>query len=397
MTIQILEFNTSEFIKNPYPFYDEIRSISPVYKGNFFKYPGWYVTGYEEANAILKDVRFKNRIPLPETTQKYKNLKNVQKNMMLYKNPPDHERLRKLVSERFTPKVLEQYCPYIEEIAFDLIKNLKNQQKMNVISDFAFPLASLVIAKILGVPEEDKDVFRNWALTLIQTIDLTRSRKSLAEGNNTIEEMLTYFRELIKTKKQHPQEDLISILLNEEQNKDKITNDELLATCILLVIAGHETTVNLISNSVYCLLTNPTQLQKLIKDPLLIETAIEEFLRYESPTQLTARIASEDVEINQKEIKKGDHVYVLIGAANRDPKQFIKANVLDITRNPNPHLTFGSGSHFCLGSTLARLEAKIAIQTILKNKANIQFDTDELEWRNLFGFRALKELPVIFV
>ncbi|MFC0471532.1 cytochrome P450 [Halalkalibacter kiskunsagensis] len=388
-------FKTYEYVQDPYSFYDEIRSMNTIYRGNFLRYPGWYVTGYEEASLILKDIRFQNRVPIPETTQKYEILKNVQKQMMLYKNPPDHNRIRKFVRESFTPKALKQLIPMIEETAHDLFQNVTSQKKMNVISEFAFPLASLVIANMLGVPEKDKGLFREWALTLIQSIDLTRSRESLAKGNETIIAMVAYFKELIQKRKQDLKDDLISLLLSEDQNGDRLTDEELLSTCILLVIAGHETTVNLISNSVYCLLTHPSVYQKLKETPLLLESAIEEFLRYESPTQMTARIASENVKINQTEINKGDHVYVFIGAANRDPKHFINANVLDITRNPNPHLSFGTGIHFCLGATLAKIEAQVVIRTVLENTKMIHLETSEVEWRNLTGFRALKELPII--
>ncbi|MCL7745594.1 cytochrome P450 [Halalkalibacter alkaliphilus] len=396
MKNQQTKIRTSDFVQDPYSFYDNIRSTNPIYKGNFFRYPGWYVTGYEEANLILKDIRFQNRIPLPETTKKYEVLKNVQKQMMLYKNQPDHNRLRKIVSERFTPRALEQLIPIIKETANGLFCHVANQKRMNVISDFAFPLASLVIANMLGVPKQEKDQFRQWALTLIQTIDHTRSKESLAKGNDTTLEMIQYFQQLIQKRKQDPQDDLISLLLSDNQNGEPLTDAEIISTCILLVIAGHETTVNLIANSVYCFLTHPTQYDKLQANPLLLDSAIQEILRYESPTQMTARIAAEDLTINQTEIKKGDHVYLLIGAANRDPKKFINANSLDITRSPNPHLSFGSGIHFCLGATLAKIEAQAAIQTILEHTQKIKFETTEIEWRNLVGFRALKELPIIF-
>ncbi|MBO1511210.1 cytochrome P450 [Metabacillus bambusae] len=386
---------TFDITKCPYSFYEEIRSMHPVYKGSFFKYPGWYVTGYQEALTILKDNRFQTRILIPETTKMYEALKNIQSHMMLFKSPPDHGRLRKLVSHTFTPTRIEKYRPFIEKIAINLWNNLKNKKKIDVISDFAFPFASLVIAKIIGVPDNDKHIFREWALNLIQSIDLTRSRRSIVDGNNTTLEMLSYFKDLIKKRRQSPQNDLISELLLQEKEK-KLTEEELLGTSVLLVIAGHETTVNLVSNSLYCFLTNPNECHKLIENPSLIESAIEECLRYESPSQMIARIASEDVELNKVQIKKGDHVYVLIGAANRDSKQFSNADVFDITRNPNPHLAFGSGIHFCLGSALARLEAQIAIQTILQNEVNIHLETKEVQWRKLAGFRAMKEMYVHF-
>jgi len=375
--------------QNPYPFYEEIRSIHPVYKGNFLKYPGWYVTGYQEAAAILKVHRFQTRIPLPETTKRYKALKEIQQHMMLFKNPPDHARLRMLVSRHFTPAKIETFRPNIEKIAHNLLDEIKNKNKIDVISDFAFPFASLVIAKIIGIPDDDKHMFREWALSLIQSIDLTRSRRSIIDGNKTTLKMLAFFKDLIQIRRQSPEDDLISELIQQEKDK-KLTEEELLATSVLLVIAGHETTVNLISNSLYCILTTRKEHQKLIENPALIKSAIEESLRYESPTQMIARIASEDVELNKVHIKKGEQVYVLIGAANRDPEQFSNPDVFDITRNPNPHLAFGSGIHFCLGSALARLEAQIAIQVLLQNEINIHPET--IKWRKLVGFRAMEEM-----
>jgi pimeloyl-[acyl-carrier protein] synthase len=395
MINQSADQSTFEITKNPYSFYEEIRSIHPVYKGSFLKYPGWYVTGYQEALTILKDNRFQTRIPLPETTKKYEALKKIQNDMMLFKNPPDHARLRMLVSHQFTSTSIEKYRPFIEKIAIDLLNNLKSKKKIEVISDFVFPFASLVIAKIIGIPDEDKNIFRAWALSLIQSIDLTRSRRSIVDGNKTTLEMLSFFKDLIQKRRLSPQDDLISELLHQEKDR-KLTEEELLATSVLLVIAGHETSVNLISNSFYCFFKNPKEYHKMIKNPSLIELAIEECLRYESPTQMIARVASEDVELNKVQIKKGDHVYVLIGAANRDSKQFSNADVFDITRNPNPHLAFGSGIHFCLGSALARLETQIAIQTLLQNEGNIQLETKEVEWRKLVGFRAMKEMHVHF-
>ncbi|WP_413374875.1 cytochrome P450 [Alkalihalobacillus sp. 1P02AB] len=391
-----LKYRAQEIFQNPYPFYDELRSKTPIYKGNFFKYPGWYVTGYEEANLILKNQLFLNRAPIPENSKRYDRIINIQQNMLLFQNPPDQTRLRKIVRESFTPKALEELIPFIEDLANKLIQEGMNKQKVNIVSDIAFPLASLVIAKILGIPEEDKHLFREWSINLIETLDLTRTRESLITGNATMVTMLTYFQKLINIRKQAPQDDLISLLLRENQNENKLTKEELLATCLLLVIAGHETTVNLISNSVYCLLTNTEQYHLLQENPSLIESAIEEFLRYESPTQLTARVASENMKLNQIEIKKGDHMYILLGAANRDPRIFIKPDVLDITRNPNPHLAFGSGIHFCLGSILAKLETKIVLQTLLQNTKTMQLETTNLQWRDLIGFRALKELHITF-
>ncbi|MGJ9385000.1 cytochrome P450 [Salipaludibacillus sp. CF4.18] len=386
--------NSSEFLKDPYPFYDKLRSPNPVSKVTLLKYSGWYITGYDEAIAILKDTRFKNRIPLPQASKKYNDLKKIQNDMMVFKNPPDHMRLRKLVGNVFSTQVVEQYRPYIEETVIELIDRVQNKKSIDIVSDLAFPLTSLVIAKIVGVPEEDRNQFREWTVSLIQTIDIKRDRNILVNGNDTALKVLDYFKELIKKRKQNPKDDLISMLIKEAEQGEKLTDEELLATCILLIIAGHETTVNLISNSMLSLLNHPDQLKKLKETPPLIKTAVEEFLRYESPTQMTARVASEDIEINNKTIREGEQVYIFIGAVNHDPKKFTNPNQLDISRNPNPHLAFGYGSHFCLGSTLARVEAQIAINVFLQRMSNIQLTASIPKWRELTGFRSLQELPI---
>ncbi|OLQ56019.1 cytochrome [Bacillus licheniformis] len=386
---------SSEFLKNPYPFYERLRAVHPIHKGSFLKYPGWYVTGYEEAAAILKDARFKVRTPLPETSIKYQDLQCVQNRMMLFQNQPDHRRLRTMASGAFTPRMAECYRSYIDETVRRLLDQVQGEKKMEVISDFAFPLASFVIANIIGVPEEDREQLKDWAASLIQTIDFTRSRKALTEGNHIAVQAMAYFRELIQKRKRHPQQDMISMLLKGKE-KNKLTEEELASTCLLLAIAGHETTVNLISNSILCLIQHPEQLLKLKESPDLIGSAIEECLRYESPTQMTARVASEDIDISGVTIRQGEQVYLLLGAANRDPNRFTNADVFDLTRSPNPHLSFGHGHHVCLGSSLARLEAQIAINTLLHRMPGLKLADTERRYRPLFGFRALEALPVTF-
>lgn len=389
-------FTSSEFVENPYSFYDKLRSIEPICRGNFFKYQGWYITGYEEARAVLKDARFKNRPPLPEASKKYETLKSVQNDMMLFKNQPDHKRLRLMVSQVFTPKMAESYRPFIKEAANELLDHVQKQKSMDVVSDFAFPLASLVIAQILGIPVEERHQFKEWTAAFIQTIDFTRSRKVLTDGSETAIKAMEYFNNLIELRKENLKDDLISKLIQEEQKGNKLSQDELLATCLLLVIAGHETTVNLISSSVLLLLQHPDQMQKLKDHPQMMEIAVEEFLRYEPPAQITARVASENIKVGETTIEKGEQVYILLGAANRDPKIFPNAHMLDITRNPNPHLSFGHGPHVCLGSALARIEAQIAIQVLLQRMPHIQLADGDPHYRKWAGIRSLEALPVVF-
>jgi pimeloyl-[acyl-carrier protein] synthase len=241
------------------------------------------------------------------------------------------------------------------------------------------------------VPKEDRASFREWTADVIQAIDLTRSKKSLLKAGGTAGKLTAYFKDLIQKRKTEPQKDVITTLISEEQ----LTEEEVLASCILLIIAGHETTVNLICNGVFSLLKHPAELSKLLENPQLIASATEEFLRFESPAQLTARTASEDCVINQHLIKKGEQVYILLGAANRDPEVFHRPHQLDITRNPNPHLAFGKGAHVCIGSSLARIEAQTAILTLLERAPDIRLVKTDVTYRKLFGFRSLSALPVV--
>lgn len=386
---------SDDFITNPYPFYEKLRSISPIYKGSFGKYPGWYITGYKEVVSILMDERFHNRIPIPKTTKKYTALKQTQDEMFLFKNKDEHMRLRKTMHEGFTPKAINRYRNYVESVVSDLLDVLKKKTNVDIVTEYAFPVASLTIAHILGVPKEDGPMFRKWALELIPTIDFSRSRKVLEQGNKLVTQLVPYFKQLIKKRKQSPQNDLISLLIH-KQSEGNMTEDELVATCILLVIAGHETTVNLISNTVLCFLQNKEQYLLAKNNHKLVDQAIEEVLRYESPTQMLARTASVDCQIGEHFIKEGEQIYLLIGAANRDSNIFANPNEFQITRNPNPHLAFGHGKHFCIGSSLARLEAQIAIKELLKETNRIALLSDEIEWRKLVGFRALQKLEVSF-
>ncbi|MDA1477169.1 cytochrome P450 [Bacillus changyiensis] len=382
----------ANFWQNPYSFYEKLRAIAPVYKGTILKQSGWYVTGHDEATIILSDSKFQNRIPLPITSTKYEVLKNIQHHMLLFQNQTDHRRIRTLVSQAFTLKQVESLRPSIRAIADELLDQLEKKQQVDIVSEFSFPLATLVIAKILGVPKEDRYQFKEWTASLIETIDFTRSRKTLINGGATVMKLMTYFRSLIEKRKNEPKDDLISTFVQ----GDSLTEEELLATCILLIIAGHETTVNLISNGLYSLLNHPSQLTALIKNPALIESAVEECLRFESPTQLTARIVSEDYQLNGNTMKKGEQVYILLGAVNRDPKTFTKPHLFDMTRKPNPHLAFGYGSHFCLGSSLARIEAQVALLTLIERLPELRLVQTDISYRKLFGFRSLVKLPVTF-
>ncbi|WP_368504387.1 cytochrome P450 [Alkalihalophilus sp. As8PL] len=386
-----IHLKREDLMDDPYALYERLREIYPIYKGRMLKQSGWFVTGYKEAALILKEPSFFTRIPLPESTEKYGQLKRVQSKMMLYMNNQDHRKLRLLVNKAFTPKQVEKFRPLIEEVIDSLLDELIVKKEFDVVSEFAFPLTSLVIATILGVPQEDRGRFRVWASALLQSIDFSRSHKTLEDSDRLIGELNDYFTLVIDKKRKNPGHDLISKLIKEQ---DKITNEELIATSILLVIAGHETTVNLISNTVLAFAKHPAEWELLKSDSSLVAPAIEEVLRYESPTQLTARVAMKDIEIAGQELKSGDQIYLLLGAANRDPDVFENPNKFIISRKATPHLSFGMGGHFCLGSTLARLEAHAALAALIQHVDKLELASHDIKWRKLVGFRSLEQLKI---
>lgn len=305
-------------------------------------------------------------------------------------------RLRSLIQVVFTSCTADDFLPYIQETADTLLDRVEQAKRMDIVADFAFLLPSMVIARVLGIPADDRQLFRECSNTIIEAIDLTRTPDTLHRSRKALFRLAIYFQELIEKRTQHLQNDFISKLVIAGEQQGRINKEEVLAACILMLIAGHETTVNLISNSIFALLRHPEELDKLRERLSLIPSAVEECLRYDSPTQMTARTASETMSIGGVTIKKGQNVYIWLGAANRDPAKFQDPDKLDITRSSNHHLAFGSGIHMCLGSSLARVEAQIAINTLLRRFSNLQLETDDLQWRELVGFRSLKALPVSF-
>lgn len=383
-------FFTKEFTHNPYPVYEKLRKDEPVFRvmfphGEF----GWIITRYEDAVQILKDPRFSK-----DMVRRYgADNQSIFSNNMLFSDPPDHRRLRGLVQKAFTPKLVADMRSHIRDIADDLLDNLPSQEKMNLIDDFAFPLPIIVISEILGVPLEDRDKFRLWSNTVIDA--------STAESAELFEqharEFTDYLTAWFAKVRRDPGTDLISQLVIAEESGQQLTEQELLGVVSLLIIAGHETTVNLIGNGILALLEHPEQRELLIKQPELIHNAIEEMLRYNGPLEFsTSRWALEDIEFRGEHIAQGELVIVALGSANRDEQQFKDADIFDITREKSSHLAFGKGIHLCLGAPLARLEGEIAVSTLLNRFPNIQLqaDVNELEWRPGMIVRGVKEIPV---
>ena len=399
-----------EFKADPYPSFTQTRNEDPVHQvtlaGNR---KGWLITRYDDADLVLRDPRFVKDVrhaltpeeiakQFPwqeEQNQAHGAVISFNRNMLGY-DPPDHTRLRALVNITFTPRLIEQWRERIQTIANELLDAVEGKGTMDLIDDFAFPLPMTVITEMLGVPSEDRGKFRIWSNMVIESSgnpeDFKRRREQIIEFNE-------YLVELINKKRRQPADDLLSHLVKVESEGDKLSEKELIAMVFLLLIAGHETTVNLIGNGTLALLLHPDQMEKLKQDPSLLKTAIEEFLRFHGPLMTaTQRWAREDLELDGKQISRGDFVLVVLASANHDPVAFTNPDDLDITRQENRHLAFGKGIHYCLGAPLARLEGQIAISTLLRRLPNLRLTVEpqELVWRPGTLIMGLRSLPVAF-
>ncbi|PYN87991.1 MAG: cytochrome P450 [Candidatus Rokuibacteriota bacterium] len=386
-----------EFVADPYPTYHRLRAEDPVHHSPL---GFWVLTRYEDVSAVLRDARFIKE-PLAALVAARFGVE-VPRGVglsMLDRDPPDHTRLRSLVSKAFTPRVVEGLRPRIQQIVDGLIDRAQAAGSMDLIEEFAYPIPVNVICEMMGVPVEDHERFKGWSLDIARGLDSvllppdSEVPRRSAAARHAISD---YFRELIAERRASPRGDLLSALIAAEEAADKLNEEELLATCILILIAGHETTVNLIGNGVLALLRHPDELRRLRQTPALITSAVEELLRYDGPVQRTARVASVDATIGGRTIRKGDMVMPFIGAADRDPAQFPDPDRLDLARVDNRHIAFGWGIHFCLGAPLARIEGQIAIDTLVRRLPGLALVAEHPEYRQSLTLRGLKTLPIKF-
>jgi pimeloyl-[acyl-carrier protein] synthase len=385
-----------EFIADPYPMYHRLRTEDPVHHSAL---GFWVLTRYEDVVTALRDPRLAKEAIASFVAARFGAPLPAMGLSMLDRDPPDHTRLRGLVSKAFTPRVVEGLRPRIQEIVDGLLAGVAARGSMDLIEEFAYPIPVAVICEMLGVPIEDHERFKGWSIDIARGLDLIWLGPDSDVGRRSVaarQALAEYFRGLIAQRRAAPRNDLLSGLIAAEEAGDKLNEMELLATCILLLIAGHETTVNLIGNGMLALLRHRDQLERLQRDPGLIASAVEELLRFDGPVQRTARIPSEDVTIGGHTIAKGEMVMPFIGAADRDPAQFPDPDRLDIGRSDNRHIAFGWGIHFCLGAPLARIEGQIAINTLLRRLPKVSLATDEPEYRSSLTLRGLKALPVAF-
>jgi cytochrome P450 PksS len=393
---------SAEFKADPFPFLARLRASEPVYRTTLpDKTVVWLLTRYDDVAALLRDERFtKSRRSaltedqlrkLPWTPSMFRPLERN----MLDLDPPDHTRLRSLVHKAFTPSLVEQMRSRTQAIADELLDCVVATGEMDLIKDFALPLPMTIITEILGVPAKDHNKFHRWSQAVV----------SLSSPNPTLSvlpgvwKFIRYLRQFFKLRRRDPQNDLVTALIKAEEAGDKLNEDELLAMVFLLLIAGHETTVNLIGNGTLALLENPNQMRKLRDEPSLIKPAVEELLRYTSPVLMTTeRYARESAMIHGVMIPQGEMMLGVLGSANRDETVFDNPNELQITREPNRHLSFGQGIHFCLGAPLARMEAQIAFTTLLRRLPELRLKNPplSLRWRPSIFLRGLAALPVNF-
>jgi cytochrome P450 len=316
---------------------------------------------------------------------------------MLFRDPPDHTRLRRLVSQAFTPRTVERLHGHIVEVAETLIGRAIDRGRMDLIADFAFPLPIIVIAELLGVPPSDRDKFRDWSSDLTQGLSPGAGPEELERVERSVDRFDEYMSAIIEQRRREPRSDLISDLVRAHEAGDHLSMEELLATCRLILSAGHETTVNLIGNGMLALLRHPEARAALAADPSLLPNAVEEFLRYDSPVQLTLRFTLEPTVLGDQALSPGDLVVVLLGAANHDPAVFAEPARLDLRReNVRDHISFGGGIHYCLGASLARLEGQIAIGALLRRLPGLALVSEALTWRPNPVLRGVESLPVVF-
>ena len=392
------------FKANPYPTYARLRSTAPVHRTTLPDGRGvWLVTRCEDVLAVLKDERFVKDWRKVMTREQLAQIPPIPEVMeplsrnMLDADPPDHERLRALVSKAFTPRLIERMRPRVQAIADALLDAVQERGEMDLIDDYASPLPITVIAELLGVPAEDRNRFREWSDAAVSGDASPEYMEKILIPH--MRAFTDYLRAMFEEKRKNPGEDLASALVRAEEAGDTLSEGELLGMVFLLLVAGHETTVNLIGNGVLGLLQHPDQLRKLRDDPSLIKLAVEELLRYDGPVETsTERFASEDVRICGTVIPRREMVLVVIAAADRDPERFNDPDALDITRSDNKHLAFGKGIHHCLGAPLARMEGQIAIGTLLRRMPDLRLkgSPESLSWRPGMVLRGLRGLPVAF-
>ncbi|HEX8209237.1 MAG TPA: cytochrome P450 [Longimicrobium sp.] len=386
------ELADPRFKADPHPTYARLRAEAPVFRSRLGRgRPVWLVTRYDDVAALLRDARFaKDPAHARSGAAPWMPgfLRPLTRNM-LDLDAPDHTRLRSLVQKAFTPRLVERLRPRIEGLADELITRATRGGRMELVRDYALPIPLTIIGELLGIPAADRDRFHRWSTTIVSASPGIGAVRLLP----TVWSMFRYLRRQFAARRADPRDDLITALVQAEEAGDRLSDDELLAMVFILLVAGHETTVNLIAGGVLALLQHPEQRDRLRADPALLRPAVEELARFVSPVELaTERYAREDVEIAGVAIRRGEMVLGVIGSANRDEAHFAAPDTLDLARDPNRHLAFGLGAHYCLGAPLARLEASVAIPMLLDRAPGLRLRDAEVRWRRHAFLRGPREV-----
>ena len=395
---------SDEILQDPYPTYARLHEEGPLHYldvGN--KWAVWSIFSHAECASIAKDPRLSAKrakqmlLPLPLSRQsEFGELARMLSLWLIFMDPPEHTRLRKLLNKGFSAAAVEDLRPQVEVIVDQMLKPLQYGAEVDLMREFANPMPVRIILEMLGIPQELRDTFVDWSRAIaVFRGNPNRTVEEARAAQDALIELTEFFRTTVAERRRNKGNDLISLLIDIEEEGEVLTEEELYAQCIALLFAGHETTRNLIGNGMYTLLRNPREIAELREKPEMIRSAVEELLRYESPVQFTARVLKEDIEVCGQQLRKGWTVLCMLGAANRDPKQFREPNELDLKRLNNQHLAFSAGLHFCIGAQLARLEGQIALRALVQRFPKMKLAGPRPEWASTFGFRGLKSLAVI--
>jgi pimeloyl-[acyl-carrier protein] synthase len=396
--VEQVEFNpsTAEFRADPYSVYAALRAEAAPHWSEYLD--AWVVSRYDDATAVLRENRFKLRPATGFEARQHaaapsELMSALMTQVYTFMDPPDHTRLRALVAKAFTPRVVEALRPRIQQLVDDLLAPAIESGTMDVMAELAYPLPVIVVSELLGVPESDRPFFLDKAGDLAALLEWDVAPERLEQGGASMIEFAGYFSALIHERGTNPRADLISGLLATEEGGHRLDHGEVLTICVLLLTVGYETTMNLLGNGVYTLAANPDAAARLRDDQCSASTAVDELLRYESPVQLTARTALEDLQVGGLTLAAEEQVVVIMGSANRDAARFVDPERLDLDRAENRHLAFGHGGHFCLGAALARIEGEIVYSTLVRTFGSIEL-TAPPAWRSAMTLRAHEVLPV---
>ena len=396
---------TPERVTDPYPVFAELRDSRPVFYNE--RYRAWFIHRHDDLLAALKDPRFSSDRIGPVFEHKLTESQRRERaptyrilgEWMVFRDPPDHTRLRKLVSRAFTPRAISLWRPRIIEVTDSLIADLAPRGHMDVIGDFAYPLPAVVIAEMMGVPASDRDLFKDWSDDLMVLVFGARGVEGRRErAQSGLVELSEYLGGLVRRFRAEPAENLIHTLIRAQEGDDTLTDDEIVGTCILLLFGGHETTTNLIGNGLHALLGNPDQLERLRAndDGEYLRAATEEILRFDGPSKMQVRMAADDVDLGDRVIRRHDMVYLVQAAANRDPEVFAEPDSFDLERNPTDHLGFGFGLHYCLGAAVARLEGAIALDSLARRLPDLRAGPEPPEWHPTLISRGMASFCVSY-